>query len=689
MRVLLTGAAGFVGHHCLEHLLVNTDWDITATASFRHRGTADRISQVLDGHPDWKRRVTVLVHELTAPFSPQAVERITGKQGLDYIIAMASESHVDRSITDPVPFVRNNVDVVLTTLELARQLNPSKVIVVSTDEVYGPCEPGHGHPEWSPIIPSNPYCVSMGTDIVTRRGLVPIEEFSVSQHRTLSRDGTNSGIPDGLARRTWQFPHEGEMLRIQTREGREEITCTTEHKFFARANSHASGGTKMVERRAADLSVGDRVCIARKLPFPQDVLEPEPEYARLLGYWIADGSYSNKRYRYVRLADQDRGMIDFYREQAQTVCGVAPKSSTGAFGNVYKHGSKNCWYLQFASVLLRDRIDLSDRLNVIDQALNFGPQALGQFVAGWIDGDGSITYEGELAKRVTISCYDARLRKQLKFLLRRLGVIAVDDTDWNRLSITDSRSLQLLHEAAPSRKWRCDAQFRTPQRKPGRAANWMWARIEHIDRVPSDGKVYDLEIGKYHNYLASYFLVHNSASKAAQEAIAISYWRTYGVPVILTNTMNIIGERQDPEKFLPMLIRRISRGETVTIHGTPDHIGTRHYLHARNAASAWLFLLRDYTATPSMYPAADRPDRWNVAGPEPVSNLDLALQVATIIGKPLDYELTDFHSARPGHDPHYGLDPSRLHTAGWKQPVDFEESLIRTVEWALDHPDWL
>ena len=341
MRLFLTGAGGFIGHHVLEHALSATDWDVTATDSFRHKGRTDRITQVLDGHPEWRERVTVITHDLAAPFSPATAARMSG---VDYMIAMASESHVDRSITDPVPFVRNNVDVILSTLELARVLQPRHVIVISTDEVYGPVEAGSpGHPEWAPVIPSNPY----------------------------------------------------------------------------------------------------------------------------------------------------------------------------------------------------------------------------------------------------------------------------------------------------------------------------------------------------------------SASKAAQEAIAVSYWRTYSLPVTIVNCMNLFGERQDPEKFLPKTLRAIIRGETVTIHGRPGNIGTRHYLHARNMADALLHILRELPPRP--FPDADRPDRWNIAGPEPVSNLALAGEVARIVGAlndlggeaPWKYELVDFHSARPGHDPHYGLDPSKLAAAGWKPPVDFRESLERTIAWTLRHQEWL
>ena len=333
MRLLLTGAGGFIGHHVLEHVLAGTGWDVTATDSFRHKGKTDRVAQVLAPHPEWRQRVTVVTHDLAAPFTPAAA---AGMGEVDYLIAMASESHVDRSIADPVTFIRNNTDVILNTLELARVLQPRHVIVISTDEVYGPVEAGSpGHPEWAPVIPSNPY----------------------------------------------------------------------------------------------------------------------------------------------------------------------------------------------------------------------------------------------------------------------------------------------------------------------------------------------------------------SASKAAQEAIAIAYWRTYSLPVTIVNCMNLFGERQDPEKFLPKTLRAVLAGETAIIHGRPGDIGTRHYLHARNLADALLHIFR--LLPPRQFPAADRPDRFNIASPDPVSNLALAQQVAGIAGMELRYELTDFHSARPGHDPHYGLDPSKLAAAGWKPPVDFAESLERTVAWTLRHPEWL
>ena len=157
-RVLLTGAGGFVGHHTLSHLLKTTDWDFVVTDSFRHLGTTARLRAVFEELPQHLERVKVITHDLSVPFDEVTIKEI-GK--VDLIINMASASHVDRSISEPRPFVENNVALMLTMLEFARKQDNLKVFLqVSTDEVYGPAPVGEDHEEWSLIIPSNPYSAS-------------------------------------------------------------------------------------------------------------------------------------------------------------------------------------------------------------------------------------------------------------------------------------------------------------------------------------------------------------------------------------------------------------------------------------------------------------------------------------------------------------------------------------------------
>lgn len=172
-----------------------------------------------------------------------------------------------------------------------------------------------------------------------------------------------------------------------------------------------------------------------------------------------------------------------------------------------------------------------------------------------------------------------------------------------------------------------------------------------------------------------------SASKSAAEQICISYENTYKVPLMIVNVMNAFGERQHVEKFIPLCIDRILKSEKIYIHSYPDmkESGTRFYIHARNIAAAVLFLITN----------GNLGEKYNISGEREVSNLEMAQMIAKVMGKTLDYEMVDFHSDRPGHDLRYGLDGSKLFGMGFKLPVNFEESITKTVNWTLENKKWL
>ena len=172
-----------------------------------------------------------------------------------------------------------------------------------------------------------------------------------------------------------------------------------------------------------------------------------------------------------------------------------------------------------------------------------------------------------------------------------------------------------------------------------------------------------------------------AATKAGGEELCLAYANTYKVPVVISHSMNIFGERQHPEKFIPSTIRRVCDGRTVTIHAdrTRRIPGSRHYIHARNVADAALFLMEHGLSG----------EKYNVVGEREVNNLELATFIAKTVGKPLSYDLVDFHSSRPGHDLRYALCGDKMQGMGWKVPVSFESSLEKTIRWTLKHPEWL
>ena len=181
-----------------------------------------------------------------------------------------------------------------------------------------------------------------------------------------------------------------------------------------------------------------------------------------------------------------------------------------------------------------------------------------------------------------------------------------------------------------------------------------------------------------------------SATKAAAEEIAVAYENTYGLPIYITHTMNVFGERQHPEKFIPMCIKKARDGESVTIHSdsTKTIPGSRHYIHAEDVADAVLFLL-DYEGEFETTWGGAKCPKFNIVGSEELNNLDLATIIAEAQGKEFKYEMVDFHSSRPGHDLRYALDGDKMKKLGWEPAKSVRERIAEVTKWTLDNERWI
>ena len=180
-----------------------------------------------------------------------------------------------------------------------------------------------------------------------------------------------------------------------------------------------------------------------------------------------------------------------------------------------------------------------------------------------------------------------------------------------------------------------------------------------------------------------------SASKAGGEELAVAFQNTYNLPIYITHTMNVFGQRQHPEKFIPMCIKRIRDEETITIHSDPTKTipGSRHYIHAEDVSDSLLFLLNQPTIEEYNYGGAKCP-KFNIVGARELNNLELAQMIALTQDKQLHYELVDFHSARPGHDLRYALSGEKMKKMGW-EPKPIEDRVAEVVRWTLDNPRWI
>lgn len=172
-----------------------------------------------------------------------------------------------------------------------------------------------------------------------------------------------------------------------------------------------------------------------------------------------------------------------------------------------------------------------------------------------------------------------------------------------------------------------------------------------------------------------------SASKAGAAELGLAYGNTYGLPIIITYTMNVMGIRQHPEKYIPLCIHRIYTGEKIYIHSNKDktEAGKRHYINTEDVASGLMFLVNN--GVPQ--------EKYNIVGERELDNLTLAQTIANIMGKPLNYEMLDFHSSRPGHDLRYALDGTKMKELGWMPEKNIIERLEEVIKWSLNNKYWI
>ena len=715
-NVLLTGAGGFVGSHCLEYWLDKTDWNFIIIDSFRHKGTYSRLNDIpnLDFN-----RIKIFNHDLSVPIDRQLENKIlcrkigTEETPIDYIINIASDSAVERSISDPGQCWKNNCDLIFNMLEFARKVKPSMFLHCSSDEVYGEAEPTQAHYEWDVIMPSNPYCLLPNTNIVTKKGLIKIKNFNPFVDTLLSNNKRK--LVEAECSKKFKYDYNGKIYCIKAKGLK--ISTTENHKFFKKETFYTELKTarmwngnliktqphqRIVEVAAKNLKIGDYVLATRNIPSDNSKFKKKPNaLCRFLGYFVGDGNY-NENSQYVKLADQKVNYLEYYRNLLKNYLGVSKKASTGNFGTIYKHSTKDCHYLQFASENLRHIIDLSSKNKILKDAQILNKENTAEFLAGFFDAEGYCKYEGNLLRRIDAFQKNKLHLEIIQYCLKKLGINSYvgksnkivfneetkqdDLITGHKIYITDGKSIAEFIKFIPSLKIKESAVSAKPQHK-----NWnnthFWARISHIKEKNYNGVVYDLEVPKYHNYVANHFIVHNSASKAAQEALVIAYFRTYDVPVVITNCMNMIGERQDTEKFLPKLIHKVATNQIMDIYGEAGKIGSRFYIHAKCLADAFIFIAERKPA--SYLDGAKRPDRYNVVGDMEMDNLQVAQHVAKCMGKELNYKLIPANQARKGYDKRYALDGSKLKNLGWVHPLSTLDSISQIVHWTLKNPHWI
>lgn len=165
-----------------------------------------------------------------------------------------------------------------------------------------------------------------------------------------------------------------------------------------------------------------------------------------------------------------------------------------------------------------------------------------------------------------------------------------------------------------------------------------------------------------------------SASKAGSDLIALSYFTTYGLPVIVTRASNNYGPYQFPEKVIPLFTSNLLDGGTVPLYG--DGMNIRDWLFVADHCSGVDVVLRN--AVPG--------EIYNIGGGNEITNRELTDRLIELCGR--DESAIEHVEDRLGHDRRYSIDCSKLRAIGWTPAQDFAEGLEKTVAWYRENRAW-
>jgi dTDP-glucose 4,6-dehydratase len=165
-----------------------------------------------------------------------------------------------------------------------------------------------------------------------------------------------------------------------------------------------------------------------------------------------------------------------------------------------------------------------------------------------------------------------------------------------------------------------------------------------------------------------------SASKASGDLLALAYWRTHGVPVVITRSSNNFGPYQYPEKVVPLFITNALDDQSLPLYGD-----------GRNVRD-WLYVLDNCAAIDLVLRRGRDGEVYNVGGGHEVENVVLTHEILRLTGK--SEALIRRVSDRPGHDRRYSVDSTKIGRLGWNPRHPFAAALETTVRWYREHEAW-
>ncbi len=680
MKLLITGGAGFIGSNFIHYILKNYPEDeIVNLDLLTYCGNLENLKEV-ENNPKYKFiKGNICDVELVDSLVKQC----------DAIIHLAAESHVDRSILDPGPFINTNILGTTTLLNAATK---------------------HGNKRFHHVS-----CYDEETRALTKDGFKKYNEIKKGDV-VFSINSKSKFLEEKKVNKVIIQDYQGEMIYFKSK--RIDIKTTPNHRMYLETKC---GNIKLEEAREL---------LSRSRNFMPEAkwAGEDKEFTRiknigklitkdlfyLCGFFIGDGFISHQikiqesktglnKTEYMRRGRDNKGRFYSIRTKNKHLIeqnsyriffdvprsDKARKKVEGALKILgipfHTHQGRAGEHLYFSS---KEWMDFFEQFGkgaknkcIPRWMLTYSPRYLKYLLDGLIDSDGSkkkgsLIYYTVSEKLVSDIC-------ELAFKLNKKPLVGrrFSKSFYKNRKISghgyyvcfSGRRKMLIRDNVSKKKYKGKIWCLNVEDNK----NFIIERNGRLDFCGNTDEVFgSLGPTGFFNEKTPYDpRSPYSASKAASDHLVRAYFHTYQLPITITNCSNNYGPYQFPEKLIPLFATNLLQGKKVPLYG--DGLNVRDWLYVEDHCQAIDVVLRK----------GKTGETYCIGGNEEKTNLEITYQVLKILG--FGKDKIKYVADRKGHDLRYAIDATKIKKElGWEPKHKFNKALKETIDWYKSNQDW-
>ncbi len=677
MKILVTGGAGFIGSNFIRQMLKKyPDYEIINLDKLTYAGNLENLADL-----EKNKRYEFVKGDIA---DPKIVAKCVKKAQI--IVNFAAETHVDRSIVNAGDFVKTNVFGTYTLLEAAKKNNIGKYIQVS--------------------------CYDEKTRALTTEGIKTYKELQDGD-LVFSLNPVTQEIEIKPIEKVIVQPYKGKMIHFNNQ--RIDLLVTPNHNMFI-----------FNTKKKLIIEIAENSSKRSIFYMPEGYWKGKSKkhfnirgYGKvktkdlmyILGVFIGDGfiAYQEKevetktglareeflknsrdiingRFKKIEKQDNHKSTCHSYRIffdiPENDKCRKKVEEALCNLGIKYHyHQGKAGTHLYFTSKIFMEFFAQCGKgaynKHIPRWALDYSPKYLKHLLEGLLDADGSrgVIYH-TVSKKLVADICELCIKLNLKPSIHNRYTTSFIDGRKIEGSAYYIFIANTTKSISRHRNKIVDYNGDVWCLKVKDNKNFLVERNGRFDFCGNTDEVYgSIEKGAFKEADNLKPSSPYSASKASADLLAMSYYTTYQLPVIITRSSNNFGPYQFPEKVMPLFITNILEDKPVPLYGDGKNVRD------------WVYVLDNCEAIDQVMHKGKTGEIYNIGGSNELSNIELTKKILDLLGK--GDEFIKVVTDRLGHDRRYALDCFKLRSElGWKPQHDFNQALQDTITWYKENQQW-